>query len=297
MHTDFEIAAFGPSRDLAERIAETVFRDIDRLDEVFSYYRDDSDLAEMNRDAASREVGTGNDLAAVLEACRLLHDATGGAFDPAVGPLMKCWGLHTGTGAVPAPAALAAARDRSGFRHVRVDAARRAVRFDRPGVEVDLGGVAKGYAVDLAVARIRSFKVLPAALVHGGTSTAYAIGAPPGEAGWPFRFRDPADLAKGYGEIVLRDRAISGSAPSDNTFTSGGRAYGHILDPRTGEPARGVAAAWAVAPTASESDALSTAFFVFSPEETRAYCEANPEVGAAILPEGARELLRFGRIQ
>mgnify|MGYP000592663722 CR=1 FL=1 len=293
MHTRFEIVAFGPSEDLVGRIAETAFRDIDRLEEALSYYLETSELAGVNREAAAREVEIGPDLAAILEVSRILHEATGGAFDPSVGPLMKCWRLHEGTGRVPDPAELATARERTGFRHVRLDPAQGTVRFGRPGLELDLGGIGKGYAVDVAAARLRSFR-LPAAMVHGGTSTCCALGAPPGETGWPFRLRSPTDPARSHGRIRLRDRAISGSALSDNTFTAGGRTYGHILDPRTGEPARGMSAAWATAPTATESDVLSTAFFVLTPEETRAYCEANPEVGAVVLPEGSRRVRRFG---
>ncbi len=295
MNTRFEIVAFGPSEDLVGRVAETVFREIVRLEETFSYYLASSELAGVNREAAGRAVEAGPDLFAVLEAARILHAATGGAFDPSVGPLMKCWRFHDGRGRPPEPEALAAARARTGFGHVRLDPVARTVRFDRPGVELDLGGIAKGYAVDVAVARLRAFGVIPAAMVHGGTSTAYALGAPPGEPGWPFRFRSPRDLRRGFGTVTFRDRAISGSAPSDNSFRRRGRRYGHILDPRTGEPAHGgAAAAWAIAPTATESDVLSTAFFILGQRQTRAYCGANPEVGAVVLPEGARRARRFG---
>jgi thiamine biosynthesis lipoprotein len=296
MNTEFEVVAFGPERDLVERIVQAAFTDVDRLEHVLSYYEEDSELGCVNRAAARGAVEVGPDLWAVLESARLLHASTGGAFDPTVGPLMKCWRFHDGAGAMPEPGALAAARKRVGFRHVKLDARRRAVRFDRRGVELDLGGIGKGYAVDAAVARIRSFRVIPAAMVHGGTSTAYALGAPPGERGWPFRLRNPDDMKRGHGVVRLRDRAISGSAPAENTFAVRGRRYGHILDPRTGEPARGMSASWSVAPTATESDVLSTAFFVFTPAETRAYCAANPEVGAVVLPEGRPKPLRFGAV-
>jgi thiamine biosynthesis lipoprotein len=208
---------------------------------------------------------------------------------------MKCWDFHDGPGRIPSPEGLAAARRAVGFRHVRLDAARRTVRFDDPGVELDLGGVGKGYAVDLAVARLRAFRVVPAALVHGGASSVYALGAPPGEAAWRLPLRSPDGSALDCGEVALRDRSISGSSPAENTFVLDGRRYASILDPRTGLPARGIGASWALAPTATETDVLSTTFFIFSPDETRAYCEANPEVGAIVLPDGASALLRFGR--
>jgi thiamine biosynthesis lipoprotein len=294
MNTRFEILAYGPDEDIVGRVARIAFADVDRLEDSFSYFLEDSELGHVNREAARGEVAIGVDLAAILEAARILCESTGGVFDPTVGPLMKCWSFHDGMGRMPSPEALDDARRRVGFRHVRLDAARRTVHFALPGVELDLGAIGKGYAVDLAVARLRSFRVVPAAIVHGGASTVYALGAPPGEAGWPVRLRSPVDGAPDYGSLVLHDRALSGSARAESTFVAGGRRYGHLLDPRTGEPARGLEASWALAPTATESDALSTAFFVFTPAETRAYCDANPEVGAILLPEGAGALLRFG---
>ena len=296
MATTFEVRAFGPSEELAAKVVERVFAEIDRLENVLSYYRDGSELGEVNRAAHERDVPVGDDLAAVLGAARILHGATGGAFDPTVGPLMKCWRFHDGRGAMPDPEAVELARKAVGFGHVRLDLEGRTVRFDRPGVEIDLGAIGKGYAVDKAVAMLRGYRV-PAALVHGGTSSAYALGAPPGEPGWRIRLRSPFDDTGGrdFGEVILRDRALSGSALGPEAFTLKGRRYGHEIDPRTGHPVQGRAGAWAAAPTATESDALSTAFFVLAPEETRAYCEANPAVAAAVLPEGASEVLRFGR--
>lgn len=293
MATVFEIVAYGPGEELVARVAERAFVEVDRIEERLSYYRPYSDVCRANREAHDRDVEVGPDFVAVLGAARVLHAATGGAFDPTVGPLMKCWRFHDGKGALPTPEALAAARRVVGLRHVALDAERRVVRYALPGVELDLGAIGKGYAVDKAVSVLRSYRIGPA-VVHGGASSAYAMEPPPGEAGWPFRLRAPQDPEKRYGEVVLRERAISGSAHHDErSFVAGGRRYGHELDPRTGSPAQGRSAAWALAPTATESDALSTAFFVFAPEETRAYCEANAGVEAYVLEEGAPAVVRY----
>lgn len=194
---------------------------------------------------------------------------------------------------MPTREAIAAAQQCVGLDGVRLDAERLRVRYGRPGIELDFGAIGKGYAVDKIVSILRSYRV-GAALIHGGASSVYALGAPPGEPGWTVRLRSPFDASESFGEAVLRDRAISGSAPGPESFVAEGRRYGHEIDPRTGEPARGNAAAWAVAPTATESDALSTAFFVFTPGETRAYCEANPGVEAYVLGEGKAGVARFG---
>lgn len=294
MATVFEIVAYGPGEELVARVAERAFVEVDRIEERLSYYRPHSDVCRANREAHDHDVEVGVDFIAVVGAAQILHAATGGAFDPTVGPLMKCWRFHDGKGAMPAPEALAAARRVVGLRHVALDAERRAVRYAMPGVELDLGAIGKGYAVDKAVSVLRSYRI-DRAVVHGGASSAYAMEPPPGESGWPFRLRAPRDPEKGYGEVVLRERAISGSAHHDErSFVAGGRRYGHELDPRTGSPAEGRAAAWALAPTATESDALSTAFFVFTPAETKAYCEANSGVEAIVLEEGRGHPLRFG---
>src|SRR5262249_39477501 len=156
--------------------------EVDRIDRLMSHYKFDSPLSRVNREAAQHPVAVDQELFDFLvEAMRYHHDSDG-AFDITVGPLMKAWGFFRGEGRVPSDEELAAARHVVGASHVKLDAASRTIRFDEPGVELDLGGIAKGYAVDRVVELLRHRRI-PAALVSAGGSTIYALGTPPGHDG------------------------------------------------------------------------------------------------------------------
>ena len=134
-----------------------------------------------------------------------------------------------------------------------------------PGIELDPGGIGKGYALDRVAALLREQGVT-AALLSSGSSSVYAVGAPPGKDGWTVRVPDPADRARALSTVVLKDRSLSTSGNYEKFFRLGGRLYCHIMDPRTGHPVRGMLQTTVVAPSATDSDALSTTVFVLGPE-------------------------------
>src|SRR4029453_7660485 len=137
---------------------------------------------------------------------------------------MKAWGFFRGGGRVPGSAELADLRGRVGHRHVTLNEQERTIRFDRPGVELDLGGIAKGYAVDRVVAHLRSEHVA-AALVSAGGSTIFALGAPPGQAGWKIDVQDPTDAEAVALSVRLADRALSVSGRHEKNFEKDGVIY------------------------------------------------------------------------
>ncbi len=172
------------------------------------------------------------------------------------------------------------------MRHVILDSTRRTVRYRRSGLEINLGAIGKGYALDRAAELLRDRWGVDSGLLHGGTSSVLALGAPPGRtAGWSISLKHPADENRTIGNVNLRNRALGTSAATYQFFEYNGRKLGHLLDPRRGWPAEGVRQATALAPTAAEADALSTAFFVMGLAETRLYCQSRPHIGAIILPE------------
>jgi thiamine biosynthesis lipoprotein len=163
----------------------------------------------------------------------------------------------------------------------------RTVRYLKPGMEINLGAIGKGYALDRAAELVRRDWDLPAALLQGGHSSVYAVGAAPGDGrGWPVGLTHPWDPERRLATLWLKDRGLGSSAATFQHLEYNGRKLGHILDPRTGWPAEGIASASVVAPTAAEADALATAFFILGVDKARAYCARHPEVGAVLLPEG-----------
>ncbi|HEX7070547.1 MAG TPA: FAD:protein FMN transferase, partial [Rhodothermales bacterium] len=162
------------------------------------------------------------------------------------------------------PRELEAARSVTGMHLVRLDRERRTISFERPGVMIDLGGIGKGYAVDEAIGILREAGV-ERAFLHGGTSTSYGLGTPPDGLAWNVSIDAPADVADADASLAvadLRDASLSVSAVWGKAFTFGGREYGHVIDPRLGEPVEGAVLTAVVCESATEADALSTALLV-----------------------------------
>jgi thiamine biosynthesis lipoprotein len=204
----------------------------------------------------------------LLRQAQQLHQETGGAFDITIGPLVRCWGFMGGQGRLPEPKELEEARALVGMRHVILDEKDFSVRFDRAGLILDLGAIGKGHAIDCAARLLRECGV-SSALLHGGTSTTYALGAPPDAETWQVAVAAAPDVPGRTPPLQtvlrLRDEALSVSAVWGRSFEAGGRTYGHVLDPRTGEPVCQAALAAVVLPSATETDALSTALLVEGP--------------------------------
>lgn len=279
MGTVFTIVAYGADSGHLAAAVNEAFEEIDRLDAQMSHYKASSELSAINRQAASEAVLVEPRLFRLVQDSLRYSEETGGAFDITVGPLMKAWGFFRGQGRVPPRSEIARVLERVGYRRVRLDTAARTVRFDREGVELDLGGIAKGYAVDRAVAILRAAGVTRA-LVSSGTSTVYALGAPPDARAWKITLRDPYDAKKAADVVYLRNASLSTSGNYEKFFKVGSKVYAHIVDPRGGRPVENMLATTVLAPQATQSDALSTAFFVLGAAGSRKYLETHPNLTA-----------------
>ena len=257
----YAVVAYGEDRAALALLLEKALDEVDRIDRLMSHYRADSALSRLNRDAARGPVALDSELFDFIVTAIGYSADSGGAFDITVGPLMKAWGFFGGEGHLPAPGGLARARAVTGYTRLRIDTDQRTIEFDRPGVEIDLGGIAKGYAVDRAVQVLRRGGVT-AALVSAGGSTVYGLGAPPGRADWEIEIQDPIAAGRMAFRIALRDRALSIAGTSERWFEADGVRYSHIMDPRTGRPALGVLSVVVVSDTGLEGDALDDALFV-----------------------------------
>ncbi|OAI54936.1 hypothetical protein AYO44_14010 [Planctomycetaceae bacterium SCGC AG-212-F19] len=273
----------------AMSLAEAGLDEIGRLEEQLTVFHDHSEVSRLNREAAHRPVVVEDRLFALFQRAAKLNSETEGAFDITTGALTtKAWGFYRRQGRVPTPEELAEARQRVGMQHVLLDSERRSVRYARPGLEINLGSIGKGYALDRAAALLRDHFGLNHALLHGGQSSVLAVGSEPGSnTGWHVGIRHPLQRDQRLAVVRVRDRGLATSGAIFQNLEYNGRKLGHILDPRTGWPVEGIASATAIAPTAAEADALSTAFFILGVERAREYCAGHPGTAAVLLPAGA----------
>lgn len=284
MGTRFQVMLCGSNADYLEDVGHLALDEVERLESQLSHYRSDSDVCDLNTWAQYRPVLVEPGLFNLLELAVRLSDTTEGAFDCTAGPLVKCWGFFRGRGSMPAEADIAEARSRVGSGLLELSSEARTVQFRKEGVEVHLGAIGKGYAVDAMAAILREYNVC-AALLHGGGSTIYALGAPPGEEYWEIGIRDPRSEDRRLGVVRLKDRALSTSGDYEQFFEANGRRYSHILDPRTGWPAQGLWSAAVTAESATVTDALSTAAFVLGTDGTRSLMDRYPGIGAVLIPD------------
>ena len=262
MGTTFEFTLYARPGDTGTaavvQIAEEAFEAVEDLEARISAWRPDSQTAYMNNHAAASPVKVAPDILDLILVSQEIYRDTGGAFDITVGPLIASWGFYKGEGRLPTDDELDDALAKVGLDKVEVDRKARTVSFAREGVRLDFGGIGKGLALDYAAEVLREYGVT-SAILHCGTSTVVAIGAPPGEFGWTVRVRHPYTKDKSVDEVCLRDASLSTSGSYEKFFELEGKKYCHIFAPQTGRPVEGMLSASAIAPTGVMSDALSTA--------------------------------------
>jgi thiamine biosynthesis lipoprotein len=269
------VRACGPDVSLLSAHVAAGLDELDRVDRLLSHYRVDSPLSRLNREAAGGPVAVDTELVELLDVCLRWSRESAGAFDVTVGPLMKTWGFFRDEGRLPDEREIRAALAVVGHRHVVLDREHGTVRFDRPGVELDLGGIGKGYAVDRAVERLRR-RGVRSALVNLGGSSVYGLGAPPGAEAWQVGIQDPTAPGRRADSVALRDRALSVSGGYARSFERDGVTYSHIMDPRTGRPVRGVLSVAVLSASASDGDALDNLLFVQGLDRARAFVASLP---------------------
>lgn len=293
MGSAYSIAVYGYDRRQMEAAVNAAFDEVRQLDNMLSNYKPDSEWSDVNREASQHPVQVSGELFQLLAACQEYSRESDGAFDISVGPLMKVWGFYKGTGHLPHRAEVMAAIEHVGYKHVRLDAARQTVSFDRSGVELDPGGIGKGYAVDRMIDVLRR-QGITAALVSASGSSIYGLGAPPSEPrGWRIMIRDPKNERKSVAEVFLNNSSLSTSGNYEKFFIAEGHVYSHIMDPRTGYPAPGMLSVSIVTPRTIDSEAWCKPYFIngrqwaaeHNPHKYRAFfCEDRTEQPCAWLP-------------
>jgi len=271
----YDIVAFAEASSDMPVVLERALDEVDRIDRLMSHYKPQSPLSQLNREAAGRPVVVDRELFDLIARSIDYSRDTDGAFDVTVGPLMKAWGFFLGVGRVPRGDELAGVMRHVGYRHVVLDPTARTIRFDVPEVELDLGGIAKGYAVDRVVAFLQK-RGITSALVSAGGSTVYGLGHPPDRRAWDVKIQDPLNSARVAFTVALTDRAISMAGRSAKTFEADGIVYSHIMDPRTGRPVQGIVSVAVTSLTGTDGDAVDDALFVMGVEKGRRYLRRFP---------------------
>ena len=304
MATRFELLLCGDDQDRLRAAGEEALDEIDRLENQLSLFRSTSEIAHANARAAVEPVRLSPSLFALLQQAKALSEATGGVFDVTVAPLMRCWGFMNGAGHIPDPAELEAAREVVGIGFVRLNEIDRSVRFAKPGVMLDLGAIGKGYAIERAAEVLREAGVR-SALLHGGTSSIYALGSPLNGEHWLVAIENPcargpasprleptmaSSSMPSLATVGLKDKSLSVSAISEKFFETGGKTFGHVIDPRSGEPANNALLAAVVLPSATETDALSTALLTLGPSGHSLISSVRPGVRTLVLHQANGEL-------
>lgn len=292
MGTTFTVDLYGSNRGALQAAAEAAYDEVHRLDNMLSNYIPDSELSRVNDEAFDHPVHVSREFFNLLSTCIAYSRVSEGSFDITVGELMKTWGFYKGSGHLPHRAEIRSALDRMGYQNIELDAANETVRF-RKRINLDPGGVGKGYAVDRMAEVLRQAGVT-SALVSGGGSSIYGIGTPPNDRrGWSVKIRDPKDGKKTAAEVYLKDDSVSTSGNYEKFFWAEGKLYSHIMDPRTGYPAEGMLSVSVVAPKTLDSEVWAKPYYILGRSWTQAHkpatfrvllCEDKPGAACAWLP-------------
>ncbi|MEO5588272.1 MAG: FAD:protein FMN transferase, partial [Gemmatimonadaceae bacterium] len=281
MGTMLTITAWG-SDSSAMLDAIRAGRDSIRLvDSLMSTYRAESEISHLNSAAGEHGLHVSPQTLHVLLQARRFWKLSAGLFDPTVGPLVKAWGFHGDSGRVPPPAELDSLRGLVDYGLVEIDSLSRTVRLARPGMQLDLGGIAKGYALDLARAALDIPSVTGGMIDLGGNVLVF--GHPPRGHQWLIGIRHPRNTGELIGTIALDSGAVATSGDYERYYVIDGVRYSHIIDPTTGYPSRGVIAASVFGPRGEWSDGVSAAMVLSGPDRGVALADSLPGVGGIFI--------------
>jgi thiamine biosynthesis lipoprotein len=281
MGVPWTITLYAASEAAGREAAAAAFAEVERLEGILSDYDETSELSRLSAAAPTvPPVQVSDDLWQVLDRAVAIRDATGGAFDPTVGPLTTLWRQSRRSGALPRPDKLAAARAAVGSSKLVLDPGRRAVRLEAPGMRIDLGGIGMGYAIDRALEVCRK-RGITAAMIDASGDIGVS-GPPPGTPGWRIEVvpLDPTATGAERQTLVLVDAAVTTSGDARQGVEIDGIRYSHVVDPRTGIGVVGPAAVTVIANDCTTADALATAASVLGPAEGLRAVEVRPGAAA-----------------
>jgi thiamine biosynthesis lipoprotein len=298
MGTLFRIKLYAPGPEEAKAAFHAAFVRIEQLDRILSDYRADSELSRLSTTSVGQPVKISADLFRVLAASQDLAEETGGAFDVTLGPVIRLWRDARKTHVLPAPGALSEAASRCGYRKLHLDEASQTAMLDQADMQLDVGGIAKGYAADEAVT-VLSRLGIHSALVAASGDLAFSH-APPGQRGWKIGL-DSLDQpdAPFAGVVELSDAAVSTSGDTEQHLDIGGKRYSHIIDPATHMGLTTARTVTVIAARGITADGMATALSVLGSERGLALIEKHPDTSAVVveLVNGKMKLTESSRFR
>lgn len=262
MGTVVTISAYGESRQHVTHAIDKAAQEIQRIDRLMSLYKADSQLVQVNSEAGKRGVNVDKDVIKVVQEARRFHHLTRGSFDITVEPLMRLWGFRQEPPFLsiqPSDAEIRKTAEAVGFGHILIDEKHQTIGLDHPASQIDLGGIAVGFSVDLAVKALRSEGIESAIINHSGD--AFALGKPEDDSGWRVGIPNPVNPEELVASFTLCNKAISTSGNYEKFVQLGSKRYGHIFDAPRGVPAEFSLSTTVITTTAIAADALSTGIF------------------------------------
>jgi thiamine biosynthesis lipoprotein len=283
--TMVEITVTGKEPEKALRLAFDVVRRIENL----TSYHPGSDISRINRAAGVKAVKVAAETIAILKLVRDYEPLISGAFDPTVAPLVDLWGFgYEARPRLPEPSQIQRLLPLVDWRQVQINPAAGTVFLAKSGMKLDLGGLAKGYAIDQAYQCLRRAGVA-SALINGGGSSIRVIGVRHDRKPWQIGIGHPRRTEELLGQLTLpHDAALGTSADTQNYFIQGGKRYSHLINPRTGYPARDKILVTVTAPTAAEADLLSTACFILPLDQIRQLIVKRPDLQIIVVDQKQR---------
>ena len=288
MGTFARVIAVAADSNTAKACIEAAFAEITKVDELMSDYKDESEISELNRDGFKTAVKVSKSTYEVLEKSIEFSERTGGAFDVTVGPLVDLWRSAQDADTLPTDAELQQARSKVGYELLYLDANEMTVRFAADGMRVDLGGIAKGYAIDKAVEAMQKGGALGGMVEIGGDIRCF--GAPPqGQSRWRIGLQDARKIDESTSDgklllvLELTDAAVATSGNYQRFAVIEGKTFSHILDAKTGYSSEELTSATVITENATEADALATAVSVMGAEAGLALIEKTPRTEAILV--------------
>jgi FAD:protein FMN transferase len=293
MGSPFRIVLYAPNLVIAERASASAFQRIKQLNDRMTDYDSDSELSRLSQTSGQgRPVRVSHDLWVVLQRAQSLAERSGGAFDVTVGPYVNLWRQARRQGTLPDPARLQKARLSVGYKQVRLDPAGQTVTLLAPDMRLDLGGIAKGYAVDQGLHILSRFGV-GNALVSGGGDLAVS-GPPPGKRGWRIEL-PPLDAANAPPArfVLLSHAGLSTSGDLFQRLEINGKRYSHIVDPRTGIGLTDHSLVTVIAPDDFTADGLTKVMSVLSPKEALKFIKGTPHAAVRIVRQPGDKIEQY----